>query len=610
MAQIRARNDISMMKIRSFLGLNENPDGDTTLKTGEMAEMRNFRITQDGHLQIRPGSRTVADLAGARRAIGGAKEGKTAVRGVWHGVVGSTGHTLCAWGGYIWDVNVENGACRSLGTAADEETSFFGFGGKVYLLNGQEYKSWDGGSTTKFETVVGYIPVVQTATTPGGNGTLLEPVNRLCGLRRVQFSPDGKADTFTLPERNISAVAAVFLNGTLVSGYTQNLSEGTVKMQSVPPAGTNTLEITYRKGTGDRAAVERMRFAELFNGSTDTRVFLYGDGSNRCVYSGVEYATGRPSAEYFPDLYEIHVGESNTPVTALVRHYSRLMAFKTGSAWVIQYGTIGLADSTTTAAFYVQPVNRQFGNEAMGQVRLLENDPLTLDAGGIYQWKGAGYAYGSGAESSAKRLSDRVVRSLSRMDCKRVKTANMKWDREYWFLLEGRALILNYANDSWYLYEDLPFQMALEIDNEKYGFGDDGKVVHFSKNYRNDDGRDIDCYAATGAMDFDRDWLQKYSPMIFVALQPESGARIYVTVETNRKSGYPEKLVAYGIATFLHMNFAHFSFGTNRKPQVKRVKMKVKKATFYRLIFKSKSASATATVIETDVRLRYAGAVK
>jgi len=58
------------------------------------------------------------------------------------------------------------------------------------------------------------------------------------------------------------------------------------------------------------------------------------------------------------------------------------------------------------------------------------------------------------------------------------------------------------------------------------------------------------------------------------------------------------------------VDFNHFSFATNRKPQVKKVKMKVKKATFYRLIFKSNSASATATVIETDIRLRYAGNVK
>ena len=42
-----------IISIKKFLGLNENPDGDTVLKRGELAEMRNFRITQDGHLQIR-----------------------------------------------------------------------------------------------------------------------------------------------------------------------------------------------------------------------------------------------------------------------------------------------------------------------------------------------------------------------------------------------------------------------------------------------------------------------------------------------------------------------------------------------------------------------------
>ena len=55
MAQITAKDNSSILKIKSFLGLNENPDGDTTLKVGEMAEMRNFRVTQDKHMKIRPG---------------------------------------------------------------------------------------------------------------------------------------------------------------------------------------------------------------------------------------------------------------------------------------------------------------------------------------------------------------------------------------------------------------------------------------------------------------------------------------------------------------------------------------------------------------------------
>lgn len=615
MAQIKGKDNSSILKIQAFLGLNENPDGDTTLKVGEMAEMRNFRITQDKHLQIRPGSKTLLSLADALSSLGqgNTQDGaETRVYGVWRGIAGASEHILASFGGHIWDIDTKNSAAKDKGSAPMGEVSFFGFGGKVYLLGGGEYKSWDGGTDTAFATVEGYVPLLQTATTPKGEGTLVENVNRLTGKRRVQFSPDGTATVFQLPEKDINEVSSVKSGGEPVTNCTMDLENGTVTFPAAPAAGTNTVEIEYRKGDGARSEVTGMKYSELFNGATDTRVFLYGDGTNRAVYSGVPFATGRASAEYFPDLYEMTVGESNTPLTALVRHYSRLMAFKTDSAWAILQGEIGLADGGSTAAFYVQPVNRQFGNEAPGQVRLLENNPLTMDAGSVYQWRsGSSYAsYISNNENNAKRISDRVASTLKGFDLKKVLTANIKADHEFWFLHGTRALILNYANDSWYLYDGLPFSRIVEHEGTVIGFSDDGAVVEFSQKYRSDNGAPIDCYAATGAMDFDKDWLLKYSPMIFVAMQPASNARIKVTVETNRRSDYPEKTVAYSLATFLHVDFNHFSFATNRKPQVKKVKMKVKKATFYRLIFKSNSASATATVIETDIRLRYAGNVK
>ena len=615
LAKIVDRNDSTVMRINAFLGLNENPDGDTTLKNGEMAEMRNFRITQDRHMQIRPGYKTVLNLHSALSALDGRttpSETETRVRGVWRGMAGTKMHIIEAYGGHIWDIDIEAETARDVGTATDADTHFFGFDEKVYMLNGHEYKVWDGGDGTEFEDVEGYVPLIQTATTPGGKGTMLEEVNRLTNKRRVEFSPDGTSTDFLLPETDIGAVYSVKDKGVEVTGYTVKADEGIVTFAAAPAQGTNTIEIGYTKGDGRMDEVTAMRFSELFNGTTDTRVFLYGDGSNKTIYSGIRYDTGRPSAEYFPDLYEAMVGESNTPITALVRHYSRMMAYKPNSAWVIQPSTLTLADSTVTAAYYVQPVNRQFGNEAMGQVKLLENNPLTLDVKSVYQWKSnsAYSGYISSNENNAKRISDRVAQTFRNMDLSRVKTFNIKTDHEFWFIYDGQAIVLNYSNDTWYIYAGLGFSAIIDDEPEKYGFLDDGRVVHFSRLYRSDDGKPIVCYAATGAMDFNHDWMTKYSPMIFVAMQPESNARIDVTVETNRRSDYPDKTVAYNLSTLLHVDFNHFSFATNRKPQVKRVKMKVKKATFYRLIFKSNSASATATLIETDVKLRYAGTVK
>jgi hypothetical protein len=68
--------------------------------------------------------------------------------------------------------------------------------------------------------------------------------------------------------------------------------------------------------------------------------------------------------------------------------------------------------------------------------------------------------------------------------------------------------------------------------------------------------------------------------------------------------------VAAGLSTCTNVHFGHWSFRTNRKPQVQRVRLKVNKFTFYKLILSSCSASATATVLGVDVRVRYAGKAK
>lgn len=610
MARINASESTSIMRIKAFLGLNENPDGDTKIRDGELAEMRNFKITRDRHLQVRPGTKTVLALRAAWDAWAEEHTAPTpspVFGGAWEGMAGNARHMLCAFGGLIFDIAADFTTAEVVGQCTQDATHFFGFGGKVYLLNGHEYMSWGGGAGESFAAVEGYIPTVMTAMTPAGSGTLLENLNRLTGKRRVTYSPDGEATEFFLPEKAADEILSV--EGTEIA-YTSDAENGKLIFESAPARGTNTVTVTYRKGTGARGDVEKMRFSELFNGANDTRVFLYGDGSNRTLYSGID-ADGVPTADYFPDLYEISIGESNTPITALVRHYARMIAFKSGSAWSVQYGTMSLNNSVTTAAFYVTPLNRSIGNEAPGQALLLENNPLTLETGGVYQWQATSSSgYITDNQTNAKRVSDRVFETVRGFAPERTRTFNRKNEHEFWVLSDGTALILNYASDAWYIYTNMPFLAMLDSGGETYGFTADGKIKHLSRAYRNDDGTEIDAYAASGLMDFGRDWQLKYSPMLFVAIEPEVNARITVTAESNRRSDYPNKVVAMNIAAFNHVDFNHFSFRTNHKAQVKRLKMKVKKATFYRLVFKSVSASATATVLETDIQLRYAGNVK
>ena len=216
------------------------------------------------------------------------------------------------------------------------------------------------------------MPCVYTATPPAGGGTAYEPVNKLTAKKSQQFSADGAATGYQLAETGIASVDKVTVNGVETTDYTVDITTGKVTFTAAPATGINNVQIWWTGSANDRAKITGMRFAEQYNGTTDNRVFLYGDGSNEAVYSGID-VNGKPTAEYFPDLNVMAVGDSNTPITGMCRQFSRLIVFKATSTFSIAYAPITLTDGTVTAGFYVTPANRNIGNEAPGQIRLITN---------------------------------------------------------------------------------------------------------------------------------------------------------------------------------------------------------------------------------------------
>lgn len=591
MANIVSTSETKIFQIKSWLGLNESPDGDTHMKLGEAAEMRNFRITAENHLQIRPGYGPICTLA----------EGSP-IKGMWSGYVKGVFHVVAACGGHLWDIDVSGKTATDKGEIDDSATFFFGFSEKLYILTGAEYYAWDGEGTAA--VVEGYIPIVTTAAPPQGGGTLLESINLLTGKKRAEYSPDGESTVFQLPENNLDQIISV--EGTDIS-YTSDLVKGTVTFQSAPPKGINTITFTWKKGDGDRKDVTGMRYAELYNGESDSRVFLYGNGTNKTIYSGLD-EFGKATAEYFPQLNTISVDAENTPITAMIRHYDRLLIFKPDSAYSCSYSTITLDGGLTTAAFYVSSLNRSIGNEAPGQARLVSNNARTVFGRSVYTWSLASNSVRD--ERNAKIISDKVASLLAQFDISKSICFDDEWNQEYYIFYNGNAVVHNYQNDTWYYYTNIPVEAVVSVRDSLYFGTPDGRIMEFSRKYRNDDLKDIDAYWASGSMDFDMDWRRKYSSNIWVSIKPESQAMVYATAESNIKSDYPDKLITAGLATFLNMDFNHWSFGTNRKPQLIRAKLKVKKATYYKLIFYSVSASATATILSADIQVRYTGNVK
>ncbi len=594
MATISTRDDSKVYTIKKFLGLNESEDGDTQLKMGEASVLDNFEITNEYHLRVRPGYNVLHSFNGS-------------VRGMWHGYVAGGEVTVCAADGAVWNIT-ENGA-ENIGDILDAPTTFFGFGDKLYILNGIEYLVWDG--IGYVESVSGYVPVVVTASAPGGGGMTLEPVNMLTGKRRVKFSADGESTVYQLPETNVTSIDFVFVeNEEQTEGFTVDKAAGTVTFTEAPTQGSNNVQIFYNVANTLRGKIERMRFSEFFNGSSDTRVFLYGDGSNKAYYCGVT-EDGEASAEYFPDLYEMQIGTANTPITAMARHYSKLLVFKPEAVYATSYSAITLEDGSTTAGFYTVPIHRAIGNEAPGQVQLVNNYPRSFCAGNIYEWRLATTLYAD--ERNAKNISDRVQRSMNNADASKLHTFDNDMTHEYFVFMgdeAGTVLVNNYEIGVWYMYTGLPVACACYDGTTVYLGFSDGRVVDFDHIYTTDGGEVINSRYESGNMTFDVDYKRKTSSIIWVSMKPAVNARILISARSDKKSDYAEKEVVSNLSGFDHVNFWHFSFLTNRAPQMERVKLKVKKFVYYKLVITSGSSHGDVTVLGIDQKVRYTGNVK
>lgn len=528
------------------------------------------------------------------------------VRCLWSGLVNGKQEFLavCADRLYrLYDEDSDSFIRQVVGTLNTlNPVHIFGFGGLAYILNGNKYLQYDGSTLSEVE---GYRPLIAITITWQGEYETAEQVNKLTGMRRGWLSPDGEHAYFKLPESGIASIDYIkdLKTGATVAptAYTYDLTAGTVSFAELPEQGVNAYEVGWTMAVSFRSQVVRMRYSELYSGSQDNRVFLYGDGSAKALYTGLDY-NGQPRADYFPDLGEVRVGDENTPITGMIRHYGNLIAFKTDSAWSLQYGITTLSDESLVPAFYVTPINRQIGNIAPGQVQLVDNAPITLHGREAYQWRNSSY-YNSNLttdERQAQRISDRIRETLAGFRLSECRCFDDNYHQDYYICWDDEALVYHYAADAWSHYDGIGAVCMTAFQGEVYYGTADGRVERLSEEIPTADGNAISCYWESGSTDFGQEYMRKHSAQLWLGLKPTAGSSVTATVQTDRKETFSEKVVDADRVR---------NPGT-REPYLKRLKLKAKKFLYYKLILKSEDRGEAPTVVAADVRVRMTGYAK
>lgn len=623
-------NGTKMFTVDKFLGINEAGDGDTELKMGEASKMENFLVTDAYNLTLRPG---------IRRVDFNLERDPAPILASWAGHIGADEffiicdfadggdrlfvYTKDSTGTYILFYR-QDGAL-GLTAAEGAKVKIFTFSDKLYVMSSGKTAAYENGV---FVEQLPYVPLVIAGASPAGGGTTLENLNLLTPLRRIDYSADGESTDYVLPAEAIGVTAITIDN----IGYevdkvgTYDSLTHTFTFKVAPVKGVGNVEFTY---TTDEAAGEKNRMQiincqllEEYNGSTDTRLFAAGDGTNMCYYSGVTQS-GEVTPMYFPAMNEIAVDMSASAVMGLVRHYSKLLVFKADGTFTISYEPVTLTDGNTIAGFFLRAMNREYGNEVMGQVQTVSNYPRTITKDGIYEWRITSSYYKD--ERYAKRISDAVRQSLKEADISRIVTCDDDYHKTYYVFLnddEGTVLVNRYnlgKDGVWCIYRSslcrnvsnaMMHEGGMIFTNETEAFCFDDSLAWDAAETADGEAQQIKAVWESGFMHFGADFKRKYSSIIYLSVKPEFNSEIIVTAETDKRADYMEKTVSNSVFQWSNMNFPDWTFNTNDRPTIDRVRLKVKKFVYYKLIFRIERGGAQGTILGFDQQVRFASMAK
>lgn len=496
-----------------------------------------------------------------------------------------------------------------IGSLTDAKTFFFAFDNKVYMLNGTEYKYWD---ATTFGTVAGYVPLIATATPPAGGGTDDEQTNLLTGKKRQKFNGDATATAYVVRETALTSVDAVYVDGvllTVTTDYTVNLTTGTITPVTAADftVGVDNVQIYWTKGSGSRAEITANKYSMFFGGKNDSRIFFYGDGTNRYYFTGL--ADGVPSAEYLPALNYREVGSNQFAVTDIVRQYDRQIIYTNGGEAYYSYYDPFTDPSTglvTIIDFPTFPLNDKVGNVATGQAQLIQNNPFTIQKG-VHEW----IATNVRDERNAFYKSKRVQPSMDAETLSNAITIDWEAKREYWLVVGTKVWVYNYRLDVWYkfLLNDTATCLYI-VDDELYFGTDNGEIMKFSSTSRSDNGTAVGARWEMNFYNFEVDYLRKFLTEMWISLKPEDKSSVNITYETDRVGTSDTYTATYNLATFEAADFEDWSFLVNYNPQPFNFKIKAKKFVYFKLILANTALDEKLTVLSISLPVRMGSKVK
>lgn len=425
MANNKPEGAFAEANIRNFPGISGERLLDGTVAA---AEMVNFRIRSDGSLETRCGYRRIFTAPGVPRTV---FSGYHAGESVLYFLIGS--------GIYRYYEGDEYGYlyCGSVGTT-EGNAEFAVYHGKLYLFDGAEIYVKDG---THFRRAEGYLPLYGKDWGPSTCGDVYEEENLLTPRVRIRYRNEAGETKICFPRR-VESVDRILIDGIEIPTEAATLLGTGLECTCVDFEAAEEIEVIVTLHTEDRRATIRSLTRVLPYGEADERSLLcYGGSDAARLYSStaVSESSARESDSRGGccggELYFPVTGISyclDAPITAVCRHYGRLLLFTGSGAWVMD-----------PAGDSVVQVHASIGCDKTDGAVLCGNTPMTYFGGRLWAWS---VKRESENEYSASVLSDPVSKTVMEMRSGRVLMQYYPARGELW-ISSGKGEILIYNTE-------------------------------------------------------------------------------------------------------------------------------------------------------------------
>lgn len=503
---------------------------------------------------------------------------------------------------YRWEDGETGAVFTELGAMADARSVSFRFDDRLYLLDGTEYRVYDG-STLAAVSAGAYVPTVVISRNPTGGGTAYEALNLLGTRWRESFLGTAEDKTYQLTADGLdeTPVTAELLNAdgewvakTEGTDFTVDREKGTVTFTTAPGVspvtGHDNVRVTAskaREGYGGTVSACTV-FAVYGVGGAADRVFLSGNAAK----PGMDWYSAYDDPTYFPDTSYTQLSRDGAKVAGYAILNNTLATFLQGStdgrSVVVRTGSL---DGDGEALFRI--TNTLIGEDAAapGTFALAGKEPLFLTERGVY----AITAEELTGEKYSQERSYYISAELEKAEDKAGARA-IVWRDFYVLALGGTLYLLDLRQRSYeknspyssfqyecYYFPDITARVLFQ-DGDALCFGQaDGKLRRFGTNVDdpgcyNDDGAAIDAYWEFS--DFDGQTFFRAKTFTGISVRLASAVLTGVRIFAQKQGLWSQVFDAKERARYLdwgYIDFAKFVFSADRTPRTLWGKIKLKK---------------------------------